>query len=210
MLALLVAVPVWDDAGSVRTIVGWIWCRCWFQANKDRDGRMSNERAPEQGWYFISPDALYLGPARARFGVGMAAVRINAAVKKVLDGRVNSLRKGGARLYATSGMSREALQELAGWKSMGVVARAYSKLSFEEIAPEMLSAMVRAAKWRVPLRTWRSSPPWLAKAGLVSREAKTRDVDFIVSSLRWTSPLRRRWRHRARDSGAPWVDGLMF
>ena len=63
----------------------------------------------------------------------MDAVGIAAAEKKDLGGRAVSPRKGAARSYVTGGMSREAAQELGGWKSP------------EATGPEMRASVVRAS-----------------------------------------------------------------
>ena len=68
------------------------------------------------------------------------------AKKKVANGPLAPPRKCGAMLYVTSGMSREAAQELGGWRSSEVMEDVYSKVRSGEVAPEMRMAAKRASE----------------------------------------------------------------
>ena len=67
----------------------------------------------------------------------MAPVGVAAAWGTSLEGRCVSPRKGGARLFLTNGMAREATRELGGWRPQGVTERVDNKTCSEEVAPEM-------------------------------------------------------------------------
>ena len=71
------------------------------------------------------PDASFVDLARAKFGYDMALAVVGSATKKALGGRRVLPRKGGARLYVTSGMLHGATQGLGGWRSPKVMVRGY-------------------------------------------------------------------------------------
>ena len=96
----------------MRLLADWLWFRNWLSRFRDRDRRLS---APP-----VSAP-LFVGLARARFGLRMAASGITAARKEGLDGKNLSQRKGGARLHVMAGMAREATRGLGGWKSPAVM-----------------------------------------------------------------------------------------
>ena len=87
---------------------------------------------------------LFGGLARTRFGLGMGDSGMSAVWKEAFNGRNFSPRYGGARLYIMNGMTREATQELGGWKSPAVMENLYNKTRSEEVAPEMRAAVSAA------------------------------------------------------------------
>ena len=87
---------------------------------------------------------LFVGLARAHFGLPMAASGMSASWKQVMEGRNLSSRIGGARLYLMNGMSRQATQELGRWKTPTVMESVYNKARSGEVVPEMRSATNRA------------------------------------------------------------------
>ena len=94
--------PDWGNAFSVRMPSDRVWFRRWLKEHKGRDGHMC--RSHDGQTKGSDPDAWFVGSARAKIGIGLASARFTAATKKVMDGRVVSKRKGGARLYVISGM----------------------------------------------------------------------------------------------------------
>ena len=82
-----------------------------------------------------SPDTLFAGLARTRFGFGMTALGISAALRESLRECVLSLRGGGARLYIINGMSCE---------SANVMEHVYEKVKLEEVVPEMREERARS------------------------------------------------------------------
>ena len=62
-----------------------------------------------------------------------------------MPGRLVSPRKGGAGLYVASGISREATQELGGWRSSEVMGKVRSKARSEEVLPELRAGLKRAS-----------------------------------------------------------------
>ena len=119
----------------MRHLADCLWFRDWVSRFRDRAGRLS---APP-----VSAPP-FVGVPRTRFGLRMAAPGITAARKKGLGGKNLSPRTGGARLYVTDGMAREATQEFDGWKSPVVMASVYARVRSGEVAPEMRSAVARA------------------------------------------------------------------
>ena len=83
---------------------------------------------------------LFVGLARARFGLGMAASGLSAARKTAFDGRVPSPCKGGARLYKMDGMTRGATYASCGRKSPAVTEAVSKKTRTEEVLPEVRAA----------------------------------------------------------------------
>ena len=134
-VAHIVELPAWNGACPMSLLADWLWPRDWLSRFRDRDGRFS---APP-----VSAP-LFVGPARARFGLRMAASGNTAAWKTGLDCKNLSPRKGGARLYVMDGMAREATQELGGWKSPEVMDSVFSKVRSGEVVPEMRSAGAKA------------------------------------------------------------------
>ena len=118
-MAHIVALPAWKGACPIRLLADWLWFRDWLPRFRDRDGRLS---APP-----VSAP-LFVGLARARFGLRMAASGITAAWKTGLDGKNLSPRIGGARMFAANDRAREATQELGGWKSPVVMESVYTKV----------------------------------------------------------------------------------
>ena len=82
---------------------------------------------------------------RAEFGLGLASAGIAAAMKKVMNGRLVSPRKGGARLYVSSWTSRRATRELGGWRSSGVMEKVFQGAQSEEAGPRMRVALKRVS-----------------------------------------------------------------
>ena len=70
--------------------------------DKGRDRRMSAERVRQAGG--VPPGVLSVGLVRAKFGYGLAAAGVTAAMQKATAGNSVSPRKRGARLYLTGGM----------------------------------------------------------------------------------------------------------
>ena len=134
-MAHIAAVPAREGACPMRLVADWLWFRDWLARCFGRDGRVS---APP-----VSA-ALFVGVARARFCLRMAASRIAAARKKGLDSKTLSLRKGCACLYVMNGMACEGAQELGGWESPAVMESVYTKGRSGEVAPEMTSAVAKA------------------------------------------------------------------
>ena len=104
-------------------------------------------RSPRHARCFAGVDGripLFVGLARARFDLSMAAPGLSASRKKVLGGRNLSPRNGSTRLYLMNGMSREATQEFGGWETPGAIENEYTKDWSEEVEPEMRSAIKKA------------------------------------------------------------------
>ena len=87
---------------------------------------------------------LFVGLARARFGLGMAPSEMTAAWGKWFKGTNPSPRKGGARLFVVNGMAREPPQGLGGWTSPAVMEGLYAKARSEEVVPVLRSAGTKA------------------------------------------------------------------
>ena len=116
----MASIPGSGGACPVKVFTRWLRLRAWFKDNKGRDGCTSGNRASQEG--SGNPNAPFVGLARAKFGFGLAAAGVAAAMKKVTSGRLASPGKGGAKLHVTSGMSHEATEEL-GWRSPEVVKK---------------------------------------------------------------------------------------
>ena len=134
-MARVIALPAWGGACPVHLVSEWLWLRSWLARYHNYTGRMpaSADEGP-----------LLVGLSRARFGLGLASSGATASWREGFDGRSLSPRKGGARFYVVNGMSREATQELAGWKSPAVVEGVYTKARSEEVVPEMRAAVAKA------------------------------------------------------------------
>ena len=117
----------WVAACSVQLLSGWFWLRSWPKGHRDRVGRMSGAECS---------GALFVGLARARFGLGMAASGISAAWNETLERRTLPHRKSGTRLRRDTG--------IGGWRPPGVMEGAYNKAKSGEVVPEMRSAHSRA------------------------------------------------------------------
>ena len=115
---------------------GWLRLRKWIAVYRDHARRLAGAevKAP-----------LFIGLARARFGLSMAASGMSASRGRVPEGRNLSPRKGGARLYLTNGMSREATQDLGGWKTPGVMENARNKARSKAVVPEVRPAINKAS-----------------------------------------------------------------
>ena len=133
----MVAMPAWGDACPVRLTSEWLWFRSWLAVSRDYADRLAI--AGEEGPFFV-------GLARSRFGLGLAASGISASWKKCFEGRSLSPRKGGARFYVVNGMPRETTQDLGGWKSPAVMEGVYVRARSEEAVPEMREAVQKACK----------------------------------------------------------------
>ena len=134
VLAHIVSLPLWGGTCPVRLLPGWMWLRRWLADYRDQACR------PAAAGRRVPP---YVGLARARFGLGVAASGVTASRKKVLEGRGLSHRRGGTRLYLMDSMSRVASHELGGWETPGFLEGVYDKTLSEEVAPEMRSAIRR-------------------------------------------------------------------
>ena len=93
----------------------------------------------------VRAGAFFAGLVRAEFGYGLIRAGVTAAIKEMTSGRLVSPRKGGARLYVASGMSREAAQEMEGWRLPEVKGNVYDKARCEDVAPEVRVALKRAS-----------------------------------------------------------------
>ena len=98
-LAFLVAIPAWGDASSVHLIAEWFWYCGWVKRNTGRDGLMAEDGVSEVVGPL--PNALFAVPARAKFGFGMPASGVAAAIKKAIGGSRVSSRRVGARSRVT-------------------------------------------------------------------------------------------------------------
>ena len=87
-MAHLVTMDLRGVACPAEPLSGWLWLRGWLRRHRDHAGRLSGA---EEG------RPLFVGLARAKFGLGMAP-RITASWKKVLEGCVLFPRRGGARM----------------------------------------------------------------------------------------------------------------
>ena len=76
--AQMVAPPSWKGACPVRLPAGWLWLRGWLSVHWDRLPRMSDHE---------SHTPLFVGLARARFGLGIATSGLSAAWEKAAEGR---------------------------------------------------------------------------------------------------------------------------
>ena len=119
----------------VRFLADWLLFTDWLSRYRDRYGRPSTPSVSAP---------LFVGLARARFGLRMASPRITAACKRGLDGKNLPPRKGGARLYVMNGVAREAAQELGGWESPAVMESVYAKVRSGEAVPEMRPPVTKA------------------------------------------------------------------
>ena len=61
--------------------------------------------------------------ARVKFGFGLAAAGVTAAMRGAVSGRVVSPTNGGARLCVSCGSSREAIQEIGSWRLSEVLEK---------------------------------------------------------------------------------------
>ena len=104
--------------------------------------RLSNGGGQSSGRGLKAEDRVL---ATAKFGFSMAAVGVAAAIKKAFGGYEVSPRKGGARFFVTCGMSREATQELSGWKPPEDMERIHSKVRSEEAARGVRAGVARAS-----------------------------------------------------------------
>ena len=68
-MAHVVALPSWKGACPIRLLSGWLWLREWLSVHRDRMGRTPD---PE------NRTPLFVGVARARSGLGMAAPGLSA------------------------------------------------------------------------------------------------------------------------------------
>ena len=134
-LAHLVAPPSWKGACNVRRKPGWLLLRGWLSAHRGRSARMSDpgNHAP-----------LFVGLARARFGLGTAASGLSVAWIKSFEGLVLSPWRGATRSYIMNGMTREAAQDTGGWTSPAVVEAVCNNTRTEEVLPEMRSVVTKA------------------------------------------------------------------
>ena len=67
---------------------------------------MVETRAEQEG---SAPENVsFVGLSRLRFDYGSVPAGVTASMKKIMRGRLASQRKGGATLYAASGMSQVA------------------------------------------------------------------------------------------------------
>ena len=134
-MAHMVAVPSWEGARPVHLLSGWLWLRGWLSAHRNRSSRMAD---PE------THTPLFLGLAPSRLGLGMAASGLSAAWTMVFEGRALSPRKGGARLYITRGVTREATKELGRWGPLAPMDSVYNKTRTGEVLPEKRAAVEKA------------------------------------------------------------------
>ena len=119
------------EACPVRLVSGWLWCRSWAKTLRDQLGRLSGDDPTPRG--DRPPDALRVGLARAKSGLGMASAGISAAWKKL-----------PGVLYAANGVTREAIRELGeGTTSGGVEGGPTTRLSWGR------SRLECAATWTV-------------------------------------------------------------
>ena len=134
-MAHIAALPAWRGACPIRLLADMMWFRDSLPRCRDRDGRLSAPPASAP---------LFVGLARARVGLRMAASEITAAWKKGLDGKNLSPRKGGARMYVVNGRAREAARELGGWKPHSSYGKCLFQGALWEVVPEMRSAAAKA------------------------------------------------------------------
>ena len=105
----------WGEAFPVCLLSGWTWLRSWIGEHRDRLERTPGHHAEPPG--SSAPNALFVGLARVKFGLGMAPV---GAAPASSSGFCMVPASSGARLYLMNGMASEAARELEGWRPQGL------------------------------------------------------------------------------------------
>ena len=97
--------------------------REWSKTREGRGSRTFEKSVEQKGG--ARANALFVALTRAKFGYGLAPAGVTAAIRRLTSGRFASPRRGGARLYGSTGMPREVNQELVGWRSSGIIEKVY-------------------------------------------------------------------------------------
>ena len=116
-----------------------------MKAHRAQLGRMSGAARDFRGER--TPNALFLGLAQFKFGMGVASSGITASWKVSLDGRDASPRKEDARLFLMNGMTREAPRDLGCKKKTRALRRRST------VRPDQNRSRLRcAAPWSARVR----------------------------------------------------------